>query len=189
MVAGIDGMVTIAEKINAVLAQRRMLKRDLARALGVAPQTATDICKGRSAVTLPHLRKLCEVFGLRADFWLDETRLLPGAGDVAVQGLAGKLDGLAEVGVLAVEDTGALVRRLVELAREHRAEWIRRFGEPSAAVAELLGVAAGARSGESAAIVVDADPSVAGVVRPGVLDGRARGLGGDHRVGERAANS
>lgn len=135
-------MVTIAEKINAVLAQRRMLKRDLARALGVAPQTATDICKGRSAVTLPHLRKLCEVFGLRADFWLDETRLEPGPGDHAVSELPQKLDGLAEHGVLAVDDPGTLARRLLDLGRDHRAEWVRRFGEPTPDVAQLLGLPA-----------------------------------------------
>ena len=74
-------MVTIAEKINAVLAERGLLKRDLARALGISPQTATDICKGRSAVTLPHLRSLVRFFGLRPDFWLDDSRLEPGAAD------------------------------------------------------------------------------------------------------------
>lgn len=133
-------MVTIAEKINAVLAQRRMLKRDLARALGVAPQTATDICKGRSAVTLPHLRKLCETFGLRPDYWLDESTLEPGPGDRLVAGQQQKLSGLAEAGLLDVDDAGTFARRLIELAREHRAEWVRRFGAPAADVADLLGV-------------------------------------------------
>ena len=45
-------LVLIHEKISALLEQRRLKKRDLARALGVSPQTATDICKGRSAITL-----------------------------------------------------------------------------------------------------------------------------------------
>src|SRR5690606_26992087 len=98
------GMLTIADKINLVLAQRRMLKRDLARALGVAPQTATDICKGRSAVTLPHLRKLCELFQLRADYWLDDARLEPGPADRLQPGLERNLAGLAELGLLSLDD-------------------------------------------------------------------------------------
>ena len=36
-------MVPIHEKIVAQLEQRRLKKRDLARALGVSPQTATDM--------------------------------------------------------------------------------------------------------------------------------------------------
>ena len=76
-------MVLIHEKIAALLEQRHLKKRDLARALGVSPQTATDICKGRSAITLPHLRNLVAYFELRADFWIDDQRLLPDAGDRA----------------------------------------------------------------------------------------------------------
>ena len=74
-------MVAIHEKIVAQLEQRKLKKRDLARALSVSPQTATDICKGRSAITLPHLRNLVNYFGLRADFWLDDQRLMPEASD------------------------------------------------------------------------------------------------------------
>ena len=70
-------MVLIHEKITALLEQRRLKKRDLARALGVSPQTATDICKGRSAITLPHLRNLISYFEVRAEFWLDDDRLAP----------------------------------------------------------------------------------------------------------------
>ncbi|MEY2982041.1 MAG: helix-turn-helix domain-containing protein [Planctomycetota bacterium] len=143
-------MVTIAEKINAVLAQRRMLKRDLARALGVAPQTATDICKGRSAVTLPHLRKLCETFGLRPDYWLDESTLEPGPGDRLAPDQQQRLAGVVEAGLLEIGDAGTFARQLIELAREHRAEWVRRFGAPAADVADLLGVPAEHRRAEPA---------------------------------------
>ena len=133
-------MVTIAEKINTVLTQRGMLKRDLARALGIAPQTATDICKGRSAVTVKHLRRLVEVFGLRADFWLDDTRAEPSPADEARPDLEAKLLGLHEVGMLRVENPAGFVGRLVELAQEHRAEFVRRYGIPAADEADLLGI-------------------------------------------------
>lgn len=133
-------MVTIAEKINAVLAQRGMLKRDLARALDIAPQTATDICKGRSAVTLRHLRRLVEVFGLRADWWLDQERLEPNAVDEVAPGREQKVEGLLGLGILRAEDPARLVRRLLELAQDHRAEYVRRFGEPPADEGDLLGM-------------------------------------------------
>ena len=74
-------MVAIHEKIVAQLEHRKLKKRDLARALSVSPQTATDICKGRSAITLPHLRNLVAYFGLRADFWLYDQKLLPEPSD------------------------------------------------------------------------------------------------------------
>jgi len=133
-------MVTIAEKINTVLAQRGMLKRDLARALDIAPQTATDICKGRSAVTLRHLRRLVEVFGLRADWWLDESRAEPDALDELAPGLDVKLRAFQALGVLRIEDPARLVRRLLELAQDHRAEYVRRFGQPASDEGELLGM-------------------------------------------------
>ena len=100
-------MVSIPDKINALLAERGLLKRDLARALKVSPQTATDICKGRSAVTVPHLRKLIVFFGLRADFWLDEERLRPTAADELIPQLSDKIHALAETGLLYAEDPRA----------------------------------------------------------------------------------
>ncbi len=133
-------MVTIAEKINTVLAQRGMLKRDLARALDIAPQTATDICKGRSAVTVKHLRRLVEVFGLRADYWLDDSRDEPCPADEVRPGFEAKLRGLETTGILRTEDPARFLRRLLELAQDHRAEFVRRFGEPAADEGDLLGM-------------------------------------------------
>ncbi len=133
-------MVTIAEKINAVLAERGLLKRDLARALGISPQTATDICKGRSAVTLPHLRSLVRYFGLRPDFWLDESRLQPGVADEVVPELEERIRALLDLGVLRTRDPGMLVRRLLDFVREHRAEYLRQYGELSPDEREMLGL-------------------------------------------------
>ncbi|MGE0143877.1 MAG: transcriptional regulator [Planctomycetota bacterium] len=145
-------MVTIAEKINTVLSQRGMLKRDLARALDIAPQTATDICKGRSAVTIKHLRRLVDVFGLRADYWLDESRLEPVGSDEVQAGFEGKIQGLVGSGLLRLEDPAGLFSRLLELAQEHRAEFLRRFGTPRADEAHLLGLPAEVDRGSSGRI-------------------------------------
>ena len=115
-------MVLIHEKISALLEQRHLKKRDLARALGVSPQTATDICKGRSAITLPHLRNLVTYFALRADFWLNDQRLLPESSDRAEDGRAA--DALAQTGLLAVTDPEHLLRAIRILVARHRAEFL-----------------------------------------------------------------
>lgn len=115
-------MVLIHEKISALLEQRRLKKRDLARALGVSPQTATDICKGRSAITLPHLRNLVAFFELRADFWLDEYRLVPADLDRAANRVAA--DALGRSGLLQVSDPERLLQRIRVLVQKHRAEFL-----------------------------------------------------------------
>ena len=134
------GSISAEALDNAVLAERGLLKRDLARALGISPQTATDICKGRSAVTLPHLRSLVRYFGLRPDFWLDESRLQPGVADEVVPELEERIRALLDLGVLRTRDPGMLVRRLLDFVREHRAEYLRQYGELSPDEREMLGL-------------------------------------------------
>ena len=115
-------MVLIHEKISALLEQRRLKKRDLARALGVSPQTATDICKGRSAITLPHLRNLVTFFELRADFWLDEYRLVPAELDRPTNLVAA--DALARTGLLQISDPERFMQRIRVLVQKHRSEFL-----------------------------------------------------------------
>jgi len=152
-------MVLIHEKISALLEQRHLKKRDLARALGVSPQTATDICKGRSAITLPHLRNLVSFFALRADFWLDDQRLLPesldqaardavdqaarGAVDLAARGAAKELggDALARTGFLAVTDPERLLRAIRSFVARHRADFLAHNPALTAAERAVLGLA------------------------------------------------
>ncbi|MCA8963241.1 MAG: helix-turn-helix domain-containing protein [Planctomycetes bacterium] len=114
-------MVLIHEKISALLEQTRLKKRDLARALGVSPQTATDICKGRSAITLPHLRNLVAFFELRADFWLDDSRLLPSEAD---RSMNAKASGTPLAGSVPVDYADRLLQRLRSFVRQHRAEFL-----------------------------------------------------------------
>ena len=139
-------MVLIHEKISALLEQRHLKKRDLARALGVSPQTATDICKGRSAITLPHLRNLVAFFALRADFWLDDQRLLPesldlpgkDAGGEPTGGRAG--DAFVRTGLLAVTDPERLLRAIRSFVARHRAEFLAQNPGLTAAERAVLGL-------------------------------------------------
>ena len=132
-------MVPIHEKIVAQLEQRRLKKRDLARALGVSPQTATDICKGRSAITLPHLRNLVAFFELRADFWIDDQKLLPDPGDQApANGNPG--EALARTGLAMIEDVDRFVRRLRTFTAEHRQAFLARNPDLSPEEKRVLGL-------------------------------------------------
>ena len=130
-------MVLIHEKITALLEQRRLKKRDLARALGISPQTATDICKGRSAITLPHLRNLVTFFHVRADFWLDDARLTPELqdnpqrGGIPVEGRASAID---------VADPERLLRRLRSYLQTHRAEFLAACPDLTADEKRFLGL-------------------------------------------------
>jgi len=131
--------VLIHEKIAALLEQRRLKKRDLARALGVSPQTATDICKGRSAITLPHLRNLITFFEVRAEFWLDDERLVPAELDrLAHRGAAVALD---RTGLPQLEDPERLMQRLRSFVQRHRNEFLAAFPDLSLAERRLLGLA------------------------------------------------
>lgn len=133
-------MDSMALKINSLLRQRGLLKRDLARALGVSPQTATDICKGRSSVTVPHLQRLVEFFGLRADFWLDPDRLHPTSADEASAEATAKVSELFQAGILDAEDPAGLFQRLLVLARNHRDEYLDLHGEAPPEERRLLGM-------------------------------------------------
>lgn len=132
-------MVLIHEKITALLEQRHLKKRDLARALSVSPQTATDICKGRSAITLPHLRNLVSYFELRPDFWLDDTRALPEPGDSLNAG-SNHIEALARSGLLQVGDVDRLVGRLRTFLGENKQSFLVRNPDLTAEEKRVLGL-------------------------------------------------
>lgn len=134
-------MVLIHEKISALLEQRRLKKRDLARALGVSPQTATDICKGRSAITLPHLRNLVAFFDLRADYWLDDVKLLPDFADEAgARSSRAAWDAFTTTGLHQVDDPAQLLMRLRSFVAAHRREFLEAFPDLTAAEKRVLGL-------------------------------------------------
>ncbi|MBL8755294.1 MAG: helix-turn-helix domain-containing protein [Planctomycetes bacterium] len=132
-------MVLIHEKITALLEQRRLKKRDLARALGVSPQTATDICKGRSAITLPHLRNLVSFFAVRAEFWLDDERLQPE--DIDHTAARGNATALARAGITQLAEPERFLRRLRTFVQHHRAAFLAMFPDLTPIERQLLGLA------------------------------------------------
>lgn len=133
-------MVTLADKINLLLEERGLLKRDLARALDISPQTATDICKGRSAVTIPHLRNLIRFFHLRADYWMDEDRLEPTAADESSERWSEKVHEVANAGLFRFDNPAAVFGRLLQIAIRHRNDYVETFGPLSADERQALGL-------------------------------------------------
>lgn len=143
-------MVLIHEKITALLEQRRLKKRDLARALGVSPQTATDICKGRSAITLPHLRNLISFFEVRAEFWLDDDRLAPDEVDKVSRRAAA--DALTRSGLLDIEDPDRFVQRLRAYVEKHRDAFVAAIPDLTPAERHILGLRPRVESGHTGQI-------------------------------------
>ena len=131
-------MVLIHEKITALLEQRRLKKRDLARALSVSPQTATDICKGRSAITLPHLRNLISFFDVRADFWLEDEKLAPTEIDRPQRRAAA--DQLVETGMLQIEDPAHFIGCIRTFIQQHQGDFLALTPDVTAAERTLLGL-------------------------------------------------
>lgn len=148
-------MVLIHEKIAALLEQTRLKKRDLARALGVSPQTATDICKGRSAITLPHLRNLVALFELRADFWLDDSRLLPDESD---RTKAADASG-ATARPAPVDTADRLVQRLRSFAQLHRSAFLHAHPDLTVAEQRWLGLADAGTGAETATAATTSEQS------------------------------
>ena len=130
----------IHEKIQKQLRQRRQRKKDLAAFLGIAPQTMTDICKGRSAVTLSHLRRLVDYFDLRADFWLDDSREEPALLDDS--SLFSREDLALLEQVLLDPSQTAAARQLLQSIRSRAARWEARCGRSPLGLIRLLQAAA-----------------------------------------------
>ncbi|MCA8973731.1 MAG: helix-turn-helix domain-containing protein [Planctomycetes bacterium] len=165
-------MVLIHEKITALLERRRLKKRDLARALGVSPQTATDICKGRSAITLPHLRNLVAFFEVRADFWLDDERILPESADRVGHGPATA----PPTALLQVSDPERMLQAVRTFLGNHRSEFLTAFPDLSEPELRYLGLAES--DSRNAGHEVPADARIQrGEPEPGARRGGLAGTG------------
>lgn len=165
-------MVLIHEKITALLEQRRLKKRDLARALSVSPQTATDICKGRSAITLPHLRNLISFFDVRADFWLDDEKLSPTEIDRPQRRAAA--DQLVEAGMLTIEDPAHLMASVRTFIQQNQDQFLAATPDVTASERLLLGlpeqVFGSARSDSAPATII---PAIAPASTPAATPAKA----------------
>jgi transcriptional regulator with XRE-family HTH domain len=139
----------IHEKINQLLTERGQKKKDLAKALGISPQTMTDIVKGRSSVTLSHLKGLVRFFDLRADYWIDDEREGPEESDVQSRQAAARADGdSARTGILRTSQQKFL-QKLRTFLQNHEEEWNRFSGPLDRQEKDLLGIREDLKESES----------------------------------------
>ena len=100
----------------------------------------TDVSKGRSAVTLKHLRGLMEFFRLRASYWLDETRLEPLPFDRLDEVSDESLRKLEAFGLHDVRSFEPTLQKIQRFVASRRSEWEDEHGLMSEADRRLLGV-------------------------------------------------
>lgn len=130
----------IHQKIQRLLKERKQRKKDLAAFLGIAPQTMTDICKGRSAVTLQHLRGIMRYFRIRADFWLDDSRKNPGTLDQYELVSDSELRQFEQLDIRNVAALSKTLSALRQFILKDRAAWDLQFGGLDKDVAGTLGI-------------------------------------------------
>ncbi|MFQ5504101.1 MAG: hypothetical protein ACE5F1_04785 [Planctomycetota bacterium] len=147
----------IHEKIQRLLRLHNKRKKDLALHLQSAPQTMTDICKGRSAVTLRHLRGLMSFFGLRADYWLDDGREEPDEVDHLHVLSNEELRQFKDVLRLGPRSWNSTLRKLRSFIAKNRSLWNRQVGQLGPKESKLLGLS---KSGPSAIPLRPKDESV-----------------------------
>ncbi len=130
----------IHEKIQHLLRKRKIRKKDLASHLGIAPQTMTDICQGRSSVTLKHLRGLVSFFGIRADYWIDDFRLEPEPRDYFKVLPDEDLQQMEALGIIGSPNWKSTLARVQYFIGMNRELWESHFGKVSVEDSRLLGL-------------------------------------------------
>jgi plasmid maintenance system antidote protein VapI len=128
----------IHQKIQRLLKDRKLKKKDLAAHLGIAPQTMTDICKGRSAVTLNHLRGLVSFFCIRADYWIDESREHPGAFDLTSMVSDEDIRSFEDLGVLDAPAWERTLYKVRSFLKRHSGVWEEENGSFTPEEARIL---------------------------------------------------
>lgn len=126
-------------KIVRLLAIRGLERKDLAAALGVAPQALEALLKGAAPPTLAQLKALIRFFGIRADYWLDDARAEPTAADACLPGPDRGLEELRRQGIVLPADRAAFQEKVRRFVLGHPAEWAAQFGALSREELAVLG--------------------------------------------------
>ncbi|GEM_PF-2592703 len=138
----------IHEKIQHLLKKGKIRKKALAAHLGIAPQTMTDICQGRSSVTLKHLRGLVSFFGIRADYWIDDSRLEPELRDHFKSLPDEDLRQMETLGIIGSPNWKATLSRVQYFIGINRDLWESHFGKVSIEESKILGLPLVEKKGE-----------------------------------------
>ncbi len=130
----------IHEKVSRLLRERGFKKKELASALGVSPQALQQLLDGQVPFGLYHLKGLVEFFGIKADYWIDDSREEPRAEDILDSPRGETPKGLEKLGI-HVGPAGEKFREKVRtFLKEHPEEWTALFGPLTREEMELLGM-------------------------------------------------
>ena len=101
-------------------------------------------------------------FELRADFWIDDQKVLPDPGD-HVQAAGNQSETLAQSGLLQIDDVDRLLKRMRSFLAEHQKALLARYPDLGPQEKEFLGIAEPAPGGADHAQVEKAIGSGADV--------------------------
>ena len=130
----------IHEKAARLLRERGFKKKELAQALGVSLPQLDQLLEGRVPFDLSHLKGLVEFFGIRADFWIDETRDDPRAEDVVERPREEAVKALEKLGIQMSPREKAFREKVRKFLLQHPEEWTALFGPLTREEMELLGL-------------------------------------------------
>ncbi len=128
----------VHEKIAKLLKERGFKKKELAEALGVSLQGLAEILKGRSQVTVSHLKALVKFFGIKAEYWIDDGKDDPTPSDMITDHAGPSEESLRKHGVTIPDARMDFREKIQKFILQHPEEWTAQFGPLTQEEMELL---------------------------------------------------
>ncbi len=130
----------IHEKVSRLLQERGFKKKELAAALGVSGQVMDRLLEGEIPFDLNHLKGLVDFFGIKADYWIDDSRKEPRSEDVVERSKAEATEALEKLGVHLGTGNRQFTEKVRKFIQQHPEEWTALFGPLTREEMEILGL-------------------------------------------------
>ena len=130
----------IHEKVSRLLRERGFKKKELASALGVSPQALQQLLDGTVPFDLRHLKGLVSFFGIKADYWIDDSRMDPRPEDVVERSKGDAPGTLKKLGIHVNPTEREFTEKVRRFIQEHPEEWTALFGPLTREEMEILGL-------------------------------------------------
>ena len=130
----------IHEKVSRLLRERGFKNKELAAALGVSTQVLQQLLDGEIPFDLHHLKGLVEFFGIKADYWIDDSRGDPQAEDVVDRPKGDTTRVLENLGIHVSPAELSFREKVRKFLLDHPEEWTALFGPLTREEMELLGL-------------------------------------------------
>ncbi len=130
----------IHEKVSRLLRERGFKKKELAAALGVSPQALQQLLEGQVPFDLHHLKGIVDFFGIKADYWIDDSRADPRPEDVVERPKGESPKALKKLGIHVSPAERSFTEKVRKFIQEHPEEWTALFGPLTREEMEILGL-------------------------------------------------